>query len=77
MLAAFRDKRLPAADYPICDFMTTDVVSVQGDAPVSIVIHCMVEAHIHRVVVLDSDQRLIGLISTLDVLAAPDLLRLS
>jgi CBS-domain-containing membrane protein len=69
-LAAVRDKIAPAEERPIERFMTTDVVSVAVDAPLERVIQDMVDAHIHRILVFDEDQRLQGIISTTDVLAA-------
>jgi CBS domain-containing protein len=50
--------------------MTPDVVSVTPETSVLKVIQNMVNAHVHRVVVLDEERRLQGIISTMDVLAA-------
>jgi CBS domain-containing protein len=69
-LAAIRDKIAPAAGQPVERFMTSDIVSVAPDAPALQVIQNMVDAHIHRVVVLDEERRLRGIITTIDVLAA-------
>jgi CBS domain-containing protein len=69
-LAAIRDKVAPAGNQPVERFMTSDVVSVTPDTPLRNVIRNMVDAHIHRVVVLDRERRLQGIISTMDVLAA-------
>jgi CBS domain-containing protein len=69
-LAEIRDKIAPAAKQPIERFMTPDVVSVAPHTPILKVIQNMVDAHIHRVVVLDEERRLQGIISTIDVLAA-------
>jgi CBS-domain-containing membrane protein len=50
--------------------MTTDLVSVGESTPLDSVVKRLVSAHIHRVLVLDDDRRLKGIISTTDVLAA-------
>jgi CBS domain-containing protein len=73
-LAEIRDKIAPAGNQPVERFMTPDVVSVRPDTPLLNVIRNMIDAHIHRIVVLDEERRLKGIISTMDVLAA--LLRL-
>jgi CBS-domain-containing membrane protein len=69
-LAEIREKIGPAADQPVERFMTSDLVSVSADTPLRVVIEDMVNAHVHRVVVLDADRRLKGIVSTTDVLAA-------
>jgi CBS domain-containing protein len=69
-LARIRDKIVPAAEQPVRRFMTADLVSVPADEPLGQVVRRMVDAHIHRVVVLDNDSRLLGLITTTDILAA-------
>ncbi len=69
-LAEVREKIAPAADQPVERFMTSDLVSVPADTPLRVVIEDMVNAHVHRVVVLDADRRLKGIVSTTDVLAA-------
>lgn len=69
-LAEVRDKIAPASEQPVEKFMTTDLVSVTEQTLLATVVADLVEAHIHRVVVLDVQQRLRGLISTTDILAA-------
>ncbi len=69
-LEAVRDKIAPAAEQPVKHFMTADLVSVGEDVRLTTVVQYMVDAHIHRVVVLDEAKRLRGIISTIDVLAA-------
>lgn len=54
----------------VADFMTADVVSVAPTAPLADVARMMVDAHIHRVVVLDEDGKPVGIVSATDVLAA-------
>lgn len=69
-MAAVRDKIAPVAEQPVKNFMTTDVVSVEAESPVSKIIQFMVDAHVHRVLVMSADKRLLGIVSTTDVLAA-------
>jgi CBS domain-containing protein len=69
-LAEVRDKIAPAAEQPVERFMTTNLVSVRETEPVLKVVTAMVEAHIHRVVVVDASNRLLGIVSTTDILAA-------
>ena len=69
-LEAVRDKLAPAAEQQVKRFMTSDVVSVTGDTPLSTVVQNMVDAHVHRVLVLDEDRQPQGIISTTDILAA-------
>lgn len=69
-LAEVREKLVPAAEKKVSEVMTRDLVSVSENTPVKKVIEYMVDAHIHRVFVLDSDDKLVGIISTIDVLAA-------
>jgi len=69
-LAEVRDKLAPAAEQGVARFMTTDLVSVSQDTPLMKVVRNMVDAHVHRVLVLDDDGNLEGIISTTDVLAA-------
>ncbi len=54
----------------VVEFMTRDVVGVSDDTPLGDVIRDMVDAHVHRVVVLDSARRPKGIVTTTDVLAA-------
>jgi CBS domain-containing protein len=51
-------------------YMTTDVVSVGPRTPLPEVARMMVDAHVHRVPVLDERGRPVGLVSSTDVLAA-------
>ncbi len=50
--------------------MTTDLVTVPQAAPVKTIIQYLIDAHIHRVIVLDDDARMAGVVSTTDLLAA-------
>jgi CBS-domain-containing membrane protein len=51
-------------------FMTADPVTVTPTAPIGELAHMMLDAHIHRVIVVDHDHRPIGIVSTTDILAA-------
>ncbi len=55
-LEEVRDKIAPAAEQAVEHFMTSDLVSVDENAPVSTVIQYVVGAHVHRVLVLDEDK---------------------
>jgi CBS domain-containing protein len=69
-LAAVRDQAVPAAERPVAEFMTRDLVSVTPDTPLGTAIQRMVDAHIHRLVVVNEQGSLVGIVSTTDVLAA-------
>jgi CBS domain-containing protein len=68
-LAEIRDKIAPAAEQPVERFMTTNLVTVRELEPVKTIVTAMVEAHIHRVLVVDESKRLLGIVSTIDILA--------
>jgi CBS domain-containing protein len=65
-----RDDIRPRLEESVVEFMTRDVVSVTEETPLGVVVRQMVDAHVHRVLVLDSARRPQGIISTMDVLAA-------
>jgi predicted transcriptional regulator len=52
----------------VSDVMSLDVLAVAPDEPLSTVASRMVFEGVHRMVVLDADQMLIGIITPLDVL---------
>lgn len=57
---------------PVQDVMTSEVVSVPPDAPISYVAKQLRENRIHRVLVVDKDEnpdRLLGIISLFDLVA--------
>lgn len=64
-----RTELQPRLDENVAGFMTRDLVSVTEDTPMGVVIRQMVDAHVHRVLVLDSGRKLKGIISTMDVLS--------
>jgi CBS domain-containing protein len=55
---------------PVSLYMTRDVVSVTESTPLGVVLRMMIDAHVHRVLVLDSGGHLRGIVTTMDVLAA-------
>jgi CBS-domain-containing membrane protein len=59
-----------APDDAVSCYMTADVVTVGTDAPVGELARVMRDAHIHRVIVLDALRRPVGVVSSMDVLAA-------
>ena len=52
------------------DLMSTDVISVRVDSNLQYAARQMVRNHVHRLVVLDEHQQLVGVVSTMDLLAA-------
>ena len=60
----------PAAEHAVEEFMTRDVVSVHEDTQLDKIVGSMVDARIHRLLVVDNQDRLIGIVTTIDVLAA-------
>ncbi len=69
-LAAIRARIAPMADQPVERFMSTQLVTVPIETPLSDVIQKMLDRHIHRVIITDSQQQLLGLITTVDILQA-------
>jgi CBS-domain-containing membrane protein len=51
-------------------FMTPDPVAVQAATPIQKLARMMIDAHIHRLIVVDEHQRPIGIVSSMNVLAA-------
>jgi CBS domain-containing protein len=52
------------------DFMTSDPVTARPDEPVVAIARRMVDARVHRVVVVDPDRVPIGIVTSLDLLRA-------
>lgn len=69
-LQQVKDKIAPAAEQPVSNFMVTDLVAVHASDPLEKVVRDIIDAHVHRVLVTDEQGKLLGLISTIDVLAA-------
>jgi CBS domain-containing protein len=51
-------------------YMTANPVTVPPEMPIGELVQKMVDAHIHRVIVVDSEDKPLGIISSTDVLAA-------
>ena len=54
----------------VADYMTTDPVTVPPHTAIGKLARCMLDAHIHRVVVVDEHRRPVGVVSSTDILAA-------
>lgn len=63
------DGRLGAAAL-VKNHMTPLTVSLRADEPVTAAVALMADRSIHRVVVLDADDRVVGIVSPLDILKA-------
>jgi CBS domain-containing protein len=50
-------------------YMTTDIVTVEPQTPLPELVRTMIDAHIHRVIVVDGQRRPIGVVSSTDILA--------
>ncbi len=61
-------EKLP--DDEVRHFMTADPVTVRADAPIRTLARMMIDAHIHRVIVVDAMRKLVGIVSSTDLLAA-------
>lgn len=68
-LQRVREKLVPAAERPVGEFMTTDLVTITENSSAGEIIQRMIDGHIHRIVVIDQEQKLVGLVSTTDLLA--------
>jgi CBS domain-containing protein len=51
-------------------YMTTDIVTAGPDTSLPRLARMMLDAHIHRIIVLDEERRPIGIVSSTDLLAA-------
>jgi CBS domain-containing protein len=54
----------------VWEYMTADVVTATPDTPIGNLARRMLDAHVHRVIVVDEDDRPIGIVTSTDVLAA-------
>jgi len=54
----------------VCQFMTADPVMVPPSTPIRVLARMMTDAHIHRVIVVDEERIPIGIVSSIDLLAA-------
>lgn len=62
----------PPAPRPrsVRDLMTADVISIAPDAPVARAVELLADAHVSGLAVIDHHERLVGVISTTDILNA-------
>jgi CBS domain-containing protein len=51
-------------------FMTPDPITVAVDTPLPELAQKMVDAHVHRIIVIDRRNRPVGVVSSMDILAA-------
>ncbi|HWN70218.1 MAG TPA: CBS domain-containing protein [Haliangium sp.] len=59
-----------AGDRPVSEVMTPEVWGVQPDAPASEAVALMVAKSIHRVVVMEHEHALVGIVTSMDVMKA-------
>ncbi len=59
-----------SGDERVSDCMTRDPVTVPPQTPIQQLARMMIDAHIHRLIVVDKDERPIGIVSSTDILAA-------
>jgi CBS-domain-containing membrane protein len=52
------------------DVMTQDVLTVEPSAPAEEVIWALLNNHVHRVIVIDAERRVVGVVTAMDVLRA-------
>ena len=57
-------------DARVGDVMNRDPVTVAAHTPIGTIARMMIDAHIHRVIVVDEFDRPIGVVSSTDILAA-------
>jgi CBS domain-containing protein len=55
---------------PVRQFMTANPVTMPSSTPIRVLARAMIDAHIHRVIVVDETGRPTGIVSSTDVLAA-------
>jgi predicted transcriptional regulator len=61
-------EKLPADD--VRRYMTADPVTARTDTLIRTLARMMIDAHIHRVIVVDEQQRPVGVVSSTDILSA-------
>lgn len=55
---------------PVSEWMTADPVTVSRERNVADIARMMLVAHIHRVIVVDNDDRPVGIVTTTNILSA-------
>ena len=58
---------VPINENPVSDHMSRDVQTIHEEAPIENVARVMCHEHIHRLVIVDSNDRPIGIVSSLDL----------
>jgi CBS domain-containing protein len=53
----------------VSQFMTGDLVRASPDTPIRVLARMMIDAHIHRVIVVDEAKKPVGIVSSTDLLA--------
>jgi CBS domain-containing protein len=61
-------EQLPADE--VKQYMTTDLVTATAQTRLGDLAHSMLDAHIHRVIVLDAERRPVGVVTSTDLLGA-------
>jgi len=61
-------ERLPASS--VAGWMTPDPVTVAAQTPICTLARMLIDAHVHRLVVVDNDRKPVGIVSSTDILAA-------
>ncbi len=69
-LANIRDRLEPHSDQPVSKFMMPEVVTVNENDTLHAAVRRLVDGRIHRVIVVDNEGRLRGIVSPMDVLGA-------
>lgn len=57
-----------APEATVEEYMTRDLVTVDENDPLEEVVRRMLDAHVHRILVTDRQSRLVGIITTTDIL---------
>ncbi|MEZ4226431.1 MAG: CBS domain-containing protein [Polyangiaceae bacterium] len=68
-VASFRDLLTATAGQTLAERMTRPAITVTGDTPLEAAARLIVERGVHRALVLDEDEKVIGVVSALDLIA--------
>ena len=60
----------PAPTDEVGCYMTANPVAVAPDTPLRDLARMMIDAHIHRIIIVDEDKRPVGLVSSTDIMGA-------
>lgn len=55
---------------PVCQYMTADPVTVTPETPIDVLAQRMIDAHVHRLIVVDDEYRPIGIVSSTDIMGS-------